>query len=188
VHLLGGDCLGADSCAQSLSPGSISPSSRAMHADHPLGRDPPMGRLCPSGFPTVVRTATFLHLMHGSLMRWVSPCWNRGCGLKTTSLYLSLLSGVPRPEASIPLPPPPRLSLPEGIRREHLPGLQNSLKRLYHADPGDAQDRSTPEAGQLPRPWTLKKLPLLLCSTSSGFLTLGPIMLTLVNARGQNII
>ena len=66
-----------------------------------------------------------------------------------------------------------------GISRGHLPRLQNRLKRLYLADPGDARDRSTPEASQRLRPWTLKKIPLLLCSTLSGFLALGPTMLTL---------
>jgi len=45
-----------------------------------------MGRLCPSGFPMVARTAASPHLMHGSLVSWVSPCWNGGCGLETTFL------------------------------------------------------------------------------------------------------
>ena len=82
-----------------IRPGSTSPSSCAMHADHPLGRDLLMGRLCPSGFPPVVRTAVSLHLMHESLVSWVSPCWNWVCGLETTFLYLLLLSGCrgPRP-------------------------------------------------------------------------------------------
>jgi len=40
-----------------IRPGSTSPSSRAMHADHPLTLDLFMGRLCPSGFPAVMRTA-----------------------------------------------------------------------------------------------------------------------------------
>jgi len=46
-----------------------------MHADHPLGRDPHMGRLCPSGSSAVVRIVASLHLMHGSLVSWVSPYW-----------------------------------------------------------------------------------------------------------------
>ena len=85
-------------------PGSFLPSSRVMHADHPLGRDPLLGRLCPSGFPAVVSTVASLHLMHRSYLSWVSPFWYWGCGLKTTFLYLLLLSGVPSPEASTPLP------------------------------------------------------------------------------------
>jgi len=86
-----------------IRPGSSLSSSRAMHADHLLGRDPVMGRLRPSGFPTMVRTTVSLHLMHESLVSWVSPFWYWGCGLKTTFLYLLLLSGVPRPEASMAL-------------------------------------------------------------------------------------
>ena len=75
-----------------------------MHVDYLLGRDLLRGRLCPSGFPAVVRTAASLHLMYRSFVSWVSPFWYWGCGLRTTFLYLLLLSGMPRPEASTPLP------------------------------------------------------------------------------------
>ena len=131
-----------------IPPGSISPSSRAMHADHPLGRDPPMGCLYPSGFPTVVCTVAFLHLMHGSLVSWVSPCWNRGCGLKTTSLYLSLLSGVPRPEASTPLP----CRLLHGYPYPRVLGGNTFLAYKTASNAFTMLILETPEIGQRPRP------------------------------------
>ena len=104
----GGDCMGANSCAHSLShsPWSTLPSSRAIHADHLLGHDLFMGRFCPSGFPTVVCTAASLHLMHRSFVSRVSPFKYWGCGLRTTFLYLLLLYGMSRPEVSTPLPCP----------------------------------------------------------------------------------
>jgi len=55
---------------------------------------------------------------------------------------------VPPPTA----PPPPRLSLPVGIRRGHLPGLPKFLGAFIMLSLGDA------EAGQRLRAWTLKKL------------------------------
>ena len=114
-----------------------------MHADHLLGRDPLMGRLSPSGFPAVVRIAASLHIMHRSFVSWVSPFWCWGCGLKTTFLYLLLLSGMPRPEASTPLPC--RLLL---CRLLHgYPWPAKLPERLYYAKPG-----------RRPRPWTLKTL------------------------------
>jgi len=163
-----------------IRPGSTSPSSRAMHTDHPLGRDPPIGHLCPSGFPTVARTVAFPHLMYGSLVSWVSPYWNWGCGLKTTSLYLLLLFGVLRPKASTPLSC--RL-----LRSYPYPWVSGGNTFLAYKTASNAFIMlilETPEAGQRPRSWTLKKLPLLLCSTSNGFLAPGSTMLTLVNARG----
>jgi len=110
----------------------------------------------------------------------------QGCGLRTTFLYLftTVWDAEARgPHALTMSPPivlpPPRLSLFVGIRREHVPGLQKHLKRLYHADPRDAR-----EAGQRPRLWTLTKTPSCPVVLSNGFLSWGPTMLTLVNARG----
>ena len=74
--------------------------------------------------------------------------------------------------------PPPRLSLPVGIRRGHLPGLPNSPRAFIMLSLGDARGRSTPEAVDL------KDTPSCPGVLSSGFLSWGPTMLTLVNARG----
>ena len=150
----GDDCLDANSCAKapSHSPWSTSPSSRAMHADHPLGRDLLMGRLCPSGFPAVVRTVASLYLMHGSLVSWVSPCWNWGCGLKTTSLYLLLLCGVPRPEASTPLPCRLLHSLPYRGYQDGTPFWHRCIRGVKpgrHPRPVNARGWSMPEVVDL---------------------------------------
>jgi len=168
-----------------ICPRSTSPSSRSMPANRPLGRDPLMGHLCASGFPAVVCTVASLHLMYGSLLSWVSPFWYWGCGLKTISLYLLLLSGVPRPEASTPLPC--RLLPCRLLHGYHDPWVSGGDIFLAYKTASNAFIMlilEALEAGQRLRSWTLKKLPLLLCSTSSGFLALGSIMLTLVNARG----
>ena len=137
-----------------IRPGSSLPSSRAMHANHLLGRDPLMGRLCPSGFPTVVRIVASLHLMHGSLVSWVSSFWYWGCGLKTKFFYLLLLSGVPRPKASMPL----LCRLLHGYPYPWVSGGDTSLTCQASQAPLLCWAWTTPEAGQRPRPWTLKKL------------------------------
>ena len=105
----------------------------------------------------VVRTVASLHLMHKSLMSWVSPCWNWGCGLETTFLYLSLLSGCrgPRPlSPTVPpptMPPPPRSSLPVGIKRGHPSGISAFMVLNL----GDTRGQSTPEAVDLKETPTL---------------------------------
>jgi len=117
-------------------------SSRAMHADYPLGRGPPMGRLCPGGSLTVARTAASPRLMHRYTVSWVSPCWDWGCGLETTFLVYYYSSGYrgprpPRPTVPPPtVPPPPRSFLPVGIGEWH------------HSD----MSTSWSEADQRPRP------------------------------------
>ena len=118
----------------------------------------------------MVRTAASLHLMHESLVSWVSPCWNWGCGLETTFLYLLLLSGCRGPRSPRPHRAPSSTVIPTRGYQEGTPFWH---RRIHGAKPG-----------RHPRPWTLKKLPLLLGSTSNWFLALGPTMLTLVNAWG----
>jgi len=71
---------------------------------------------------------------------WVGslPTGNSGCGLKATFLYLSSLTGVPRPEASTPLLCRLLHGYPylwvsgEGT----LPWPAKLPRRLYYADPG----------------------------------------------------
>jgi len=84
----GGDCLGANSCVQAPSHSSWEcfrlphvPCMQITLWDVAL-----TGRLCPSGSLTMARTAAFPRLMHRSLVSWVSPYWNWGCGLETTFL------------------------------------------------------------------------------------------------------
>jgi len=132
------------------------PSSRAMHADHLLGRDLLMGRFCPSGFLAVVRAAASLHLMHRSFVSRVSPFWYSGCGLRTTFLYLLLLSGMPRPEASMPLPCPLLLCrllhgypCPRVSGGDTSPACQNVPNAFIMLSLGDARGRSTPEVVDL---------------------------------------
>jgi len=160
VHLRGGDCLDANSCAQS--PSHLPWEYLAFLTCHacrsPSGTWPSHGSslsqwLSSGGAYCRVPTPHVRIPREFGLSLLVLGVW-----LENHFLYLLLLSGVPRPEArgfhapTVPPPtvlPPPRLSRPMGIRRGHLPGLQNSLKRLYHADPGGARGRSTPEAVDL---------------------------------------
>jgi len=178
----GGDCMGANSYAHSLShsPWDI-PAFPTCHACRkPYDTWPTRGRFCPEGFLAVVRTATFLHLMHRSFVSWDSSFWYWRCGLKTTFLYLLLLFGMPRPEASTPL-------LCRLLHGNHYPwvqakdtlsGLPNSSDAFIVLGPGDTRGRSTLEAIYLKETLSWLAMP------SSGFSSRGSIMLTLVNARG----
>ena len=73
-----------------------------MHADHPLGRDPLVGRLCPSGSLTVVHTVASLHPMHGSFVIWASPYLVTGVWLENHLVSSIFYVGVPRPEDPTP--------------------------------------------------------------------------------------
>jgi len=109
---------------------------------------------------------------------------------KTTFLYLLLLSGVLRPEASTPLlcrlllwclllcRLPHGYPLPLGIRRGHFPGLPNFPGAFFMLSLGDARGWSMPEVVDL------KETPSCHAVLSSGSLSRCPTMLTLVNARG----
>jgi len=127
-----------------------------MHADHLLGHDLLMGRFCPSGFPTVVHAAASLHLMHRSFVSRVSPFWYWGCGLRSTFLYLLLLFGMPRPEASTPLPCPLLLCrLLHGYPCSRVSGgdtslaCQNIPNTFIMLSLGNARGWSMPEAVDL---------------------------------------
>ena len=144
-----------------------------------------MGRLCPSGFPMVVRIVASLHLMHESLVSLVSPFWYWGCGFEN-HLSLSIITvwsvearGLHAPTvAPSTVSPPPWLSLPVGIRRGYFPGLPNFTGAFIMMSLGDARGQTTPEAVDL------KETPSCPVVLSSGSLSRGPTMLTLVNARG----
>jgi len=114
-------------------------------------------------------------LHRSSLSQWLSSggaYW--GCGLKATCLYLLLLSEMPRPEASMPLPV--HLLLCHPLHDYHYPWDEERiplwLRRIPGAEPGrhprpvNAQGRSTPEAIDLKE--TLSYLAVLLVDSSLG--------------------
>jgi len=118
---------------------------------------------------------------HAQILRHLGlPLLVLGCGLKTTYLYILLLSEVPRPEASTPLPG--RLLLCHLLHGYHYPWDQEGtplwLRPIHGAEPGR---HPRPVNARDHRP---QRNSLLSCSTSSGFLARGPTVLTLVNARG----
>jgi len=106
-----------------------------------------MGRLCPSGFPTVARTAASPHLMHGSLVSWVSPYWNWGCGLEATFLVYHYCVGCRGPRPPRPYHVASSMVTPTS---GYLGGHPSGIGTFLVPNPGNTRGRSTPEASQLP--------------------------------------
>jgi len=80
------------------------PSSRTMHANRLLGRDPLMGRLCPGGFPTVVRTCRVSTLYARVPCEWGFSFLVLEVWLENHLSSPSITVWGPRPDASTSLP------------------------------------------------------------------------------------
>ena len=87
---------------------------------------------------------------------------------------------MPRLEASTPLP----CRLFHGYPYPWASGGDTSLACQTSRAPLSCWTWAMPEAGQRPRPWTLRETPSCPAVLFSGSLSRGPTMLTLVNARG----
>ena len=187
-----GDCMGANSCAHSLShPPWEFPAFFTCHACRsPSGKWPSQGsslsqwlsnggayRRVPTPHARIPRELGFSLVVLGVwLESHLSLCIITVWGAEAWGLHTST---VPPPTLSpSTVPPPPRLSLPVGIRRGHFSGLPNFPGAFIMLSLGDARGRLTPEVVDL------KETPSCPAVLSSGSLSRGPTMLTLVNARG----
>jgi len=125
-----------------IHPRNSLPSSRAMHADRLLGHDPLMGRLCPSGFPTVVRTCRvptpYARIpCELSFFFLVLEVWlENHISLPTIIVWGTEARGLHAPT----VPPPSRSLLPVGIVRGHASGIGTFLVLNLV----NARGRSTP--------------------------------------------